>query len=278
MPKPTIIPHWADTPATLRTAIPAGVQNTGYSVLTKLPAQYFNWLLGLICDWWVWVTSLIDFTDGIAVTGHVTATTHVDAGTYVNAGTYVKPTSANDIVLKTTASEMQVESVAGTAKPIHVGVGTDSDHAITSRWVHRVSTAVTNLDVADNTERDLDFTSAEYDSAGTMWNIANPSRLVAPETGYYHVDVYAEFVAGAATMNREYILLKHSADARILTAASSGNFNPGTSNASFAMGDYLCCSIDCYLTAGQYVYGRIYQDSSANPNHVNARATMHRIG
>jgi hypothetical protein len=210
--------------------------------------------------------------------GAVSATTLTSTTGAVTAKTVVIPTSGQDVEIAGSGTELQVKNAAGTALAAHVGVGTDADHAMTPRWAYKVSAVVTNLDVADAAEADLAFTSAEYDTHGSMWNVANANRLVAPATGYYHVDLYAEFVDGAATMTKEYILLKHSADDRILTAASTINFAPGGSGATCIIGNYLCCSVDVYLTAGQYVYARVYQDSTADPEHVNARGTMHRIG
>jgi hypothetical protein len=55
MTKPTGALHWADSPTTLRTEPAEGVKNAGFSVLTKLPAQYFNYIAGVCGDWITWL-------------------------------------------------------------------------------------------------------------------------------------------------------------------------------------------------------------------------------
>lgn len=59
MTKPATTIHWCDTPATLRTDPPAGLQNTGFSAIMKLPAQYINAHLGRIWDWLAWLNTRI---------------------------------------------------------------------------------------------------------------------------------------------------------------------------------------------------------------------------
>jgi hypothetical protein len=61
MAKPTSVPRWADTPTTLRTEPPEGQKDTGFAANSKLPAQYFNWLIGIAGDWLTWLnTRLFD--------------------------------------------------------------------------------------------------------------------------------------------------------------------------------------------------------------------------
>jgi hypothetical protein len=55
MSKPTALLHWADSPITLRTEPSEPTKNAGFSVLRKLPAQYFNWLFGVTGDIWTWL-------------------------------------------------------------------------------------------------------------------------------------------------------------------------------------------------------------------------------
>jgi len=113
MAKPSDVPHWADSPTTLRTEPAEGVKDAGFSVLTKLPAQYFNWLIGTICDWLVWITSYVDFSIlGVDVTGRVTATTSVEAGDYIN------PSNANDTRVLSDATGLRVEDAVGGLRPV----------------------------------------------------------------------------------------------------------------------------------------------------------------
>lgn len=268
MSKPTTVPRWCNSPTTLRTEPAEGTKDVGFAVNAKLPAQYFNWLIGLICDWWTWVTSYVSFDTGtVGVTGSVTTTT------YLQAGTYVKPTAANDVVLTSSATELRVATAAGAAIPAHVGVGTDSDHAVTSRWLERASAMMTTpLSVADGAEADFVFDTEEYDSS-TLWSAGAGSRMIAPVTGYYHVSIWGKLIKGAVTLSEFYVALKHSADNRVLTEARHGG-DWGTT----ADGAHVACGIDVYLEAGQYVYARVYQDSSVGALTVIGRYTMHRIG
>lgn len=133
MAKPAEVPRWCDTPTTLRTAPPEALKNVGAPVTAKWPAQYLNWLHGLTGDWLTWITSLVDFTDGIAVTGHVTATDHIDAANYM------KPTSAQDARLTANAtSGLSLKTAAGDILPVEAGAPIDYNSAMPRYFLESV--------------------------------------------------------------------------------------------------------------------------------------------
>lgn len=147
MAYPAILPQLATTLVN-RTALPAGLISAGFLVLNRLPAQYFNQLVGGIGDWLSWLKAAVDsgwdydfFPDGDlnrelgtgakrwanVNCGHVHATeVHatdvvqcdacVDASTYVAAGTYVAATTyveAGTKVVPTAGVDVEVAGVGG---------------------------------------------------------------------------------------------------------------------------------------------------------------------
>jgi hypothetical protein len=60
MAYPSYVPRLADTPTTLRTALPSGLEDTGFAVVGKLPSQFFNYLMGYTGDWLKWLKGAID--------------------------------------------------------------------------------------------------------------------------------------------------------------------------------------------------------------------------
>jgi len=62
LPKPAVIPRWADTPGR-RIEPTEGRKDSGWFVGDIPPAEHFNWLWGYGGDWWKWLAERVD--DGI---------------------------------------------------------------------------------------------------------------------------------------------------------------------------------------------------------------------
>ena len=255
MAKPTSVPRWANSPTTLRTEPSETTKDAGFAVLAKLPAQYFNWLLGLICDWLVWITSYVSFDAAVvSVTGSVKASDGVEASNYMN------PSNANDTRIVADTVGLRVTDAFGVLRPV-------------ARKVDMASAMIVGtVNISDESETEILFTTEEYDT-NSMYT-AGQGRMVATVTGYYHIDLYVEFVKGATTMLLHYIALKHSADARVLAKTEAYR---GFESADD--GHHLCVSMDCYLTAAQYVYAVAYQDNESSDANIAVlgRLSMHRI-
>jgi hypothetical protein len=109
--------------------------------------------------------------------------------------------------------------------------------------------------IANSSWDDVEMDSENYDTDDYHSVVSDTSRLLAPETGYYHVTAHAAFdddAAGASFIQlgiwRNQIS-EHMADCRIVPPSSG----------SFAFG----LSTDWYLTSGQDVRLRVFQSTGS---------------
>lgn len=206
---------------------------------------------------------------GAAFTGAVSAPTLEATTSTVTAKTAVIPTAGKDVQLRGETGQGAVRNASDVLQPFAVGISTADDHALNSRWVDRASAMMTTpQSVASDSEVVLAFDTQEYDS-NDLWDVAHGERMTAPADGYYHVDLYGAFEAGAVTNNEEYIALKHSADSRVLAKANSRDALTGN---CFTIG------IDAYLVHGEYVAAYCYQkNGTAAALTVTGRMTMRRV-
>lgn len=90
MSHPATMPHWADTPTTLRTEPPSALQDAGHAVGDRLPAQYLNWLFGVICDWLDWLFLPHDYMSQPVLLAPVSITSGVETPIPFDNSTYYK--------------------------------------------------------------------------------------------------------------------------------------------------------------------------------------------
>lgn len=125
--------------------------------------------------------------------------------------------------------------------------------------------------IDSDTETPLMFDTQVYD-IGSCWLPAPDGfKLKAPYTGYYHYDFTASFAVSALTNNKMYICLRDPTVAIVSASSYEGDA---------ALGHLLSCSIDVYLTTGQWLVPSVYQKNAtaAVLNCDFARASWHRFG
>jgi hypothetical protein len=240
MTKPIAVPRLASSPTTLRTEPPESLKDSGFAVAAKLPAQYFNWLVGLTGDW----LAHLDL-----VVGEVIADP---------SGSYSYPTSISvDQWGRVTAATSWQRVYANAKLDYAYAVAHDSEQSLqfeSSRYASSPGIWGTTV--------------------GTF-NIGE--RFKAPYTGYYHFDLSAGFEASGTEVKQQYICVRHSSDGRIVSKASSANDSTGGS--ALKTDNWLSCSSDVYLEANQYIYARAYQkNTAASTLNLNfAEMTFHRL-
>lgn len=194
MAKPTTSLHWADSPTTLRTEPAEGVKNAGFSVLTKLPAQYFNWISGICGDWITWLN--LRLFDG-----------------------YTVPTMGSDCRLTGDPDEgLSVENEAGTLLPVICAEPVDDEATMvaTSGYIWKCLGSFISfehdytsspLTVATATKTYLEFSAYTPTITGQGISVSNNTQLVFEELGVYHVAVAMRWAAGPASAYARSIIV-----------------------------------------------------------------------
>lgn len=77
MARPTTMPRWANSPTTLRTEPSETLKDSGHSPNERLPAQFYNWLVGFLCDW-------VNYFDGYIYEGSVSHPVRYSGGLNVD--------------------------------------------------------------------------------------------------------------------------------------------------------------------------------------------------
>ena len=104
------------------------------------------------------------------------------------------------------------------------------------------------------------WTIEDYDSS-TMWNPANPSRLVAPVAGTYNFSFGCQFAASGTAGARAFFFTKNG----VATVIAISHFMP---NASWYVGGTV--ETDIVMAANDYIECMAYQNTGGVLNLDNA--------
>lgn len=197
MAKPASTFNWADTPTTLRTDPPAGLKNTGFSVLTKLPAQYFNHLLGVCGDWLLWLNTRL--FDG-----------------------YTIPTDGVDCRLVADATALRVKTAAGAYRAFACG---DPDESFlgmvpTVNWHNKNSCClVVTVPQALSSTDPISWPFVPHDPSGMLDSVGEIVITPGIADAVWFLIVNVDFAAGTAGTMR-WIGVYKNADANPITGLS----------------------------------------------------------
>lgn len=115
-----------------------------------------------------------------------------------------------------------------------------------------------NQGVSSGSYASIEWTHGRYDEGG-YWSAGNPTRLTAPETGWYEMGGHARFTAGGSTAELLSIRIRVNG---ITTIAQVDNEQ--TTAGGMANPTDLSVSTGYKLTAGDYVELQVFQNTGAS--------------
>lgn len=107
-----------------------------------------------------------------------------------------------------------------------------------------------NLSIADSSDVTLIFDSTRYDTDGYHSTSSSPDRLTAPVSGYYLITTNVQFASNVA--GRRLLQISQSGGVGAIAQTTVNPVNAPTR---------LALATQAYLTAGDYVIVRVYQNS-----------------
>jgi hypothetical protein len=111
-----------------------------------------------------------------------------------------------------------------------------------------------------NTEMLISYDTEAYDS-GTVWTVANPSRLIAPSTGYYQVHAGISFNGNSDSATRQIRVRKNAGGS---AAGGSAVALASCAPIPTAALTHLRTQAIVQMTAGDYLEVFVLQNSSAS--------------
>lgn len=258
MAKPTDVLHWADSPTTLREEPSEPTKSAGFSVLTKLPAQFFNYLIGVLADWITWISTRI-----------------FDAYTLATVG--------EDCLLYGDATTgLTVRNAAGTTLPVICADPTNTPglvEAVTTNYLFKHIDAFiaywedyggSPLAIATANKTYLPF--ASYTPSIAAQQITpNSDTLEFDNIGIYHVDVEVRWANGPAAPYARSIIID-------VGGTEYTSFLMNEVSASTARTHHFSMDVEIANIATDVLKVAMYQASGSNDYVAVAGVSVHQVG